>query len=133
MKPGKLFLGIANLILVLSTTAQAIPPKAEAVLVKEINQTANLMPIVPPGGRPSLTNMLVEVKSNGCTKSEDFKVKALQTRSGQFMEIVRIRPDVCEAVPHRTTVELETRALNLATRNPIILVNPVYTEERIIH
>ncbi len=115
----------------LSFSAQAMPTAAERILVKELHQRANLKP--PVTSNRVHTTFTVEVLSNGCTRAEDFKINARVTRSGQFVEIVRVNPDPCEALPHRKTLELETRALQLSSENPILLQNPVFAVEQVVH
>ncbi len=117
----------------LSINAQAVPTTAERVLVKELHQRANLMPVIHPGYRPIHTTFTIEVLSNGCTDQESFKIESRVTQSGQFVEFVRIHPDFCRAIPHRKTLELETKALQLSSQNPILLQNPVFAVEQVVY
>lgn len=106
---------------------------AEPVLVKEIRQTANLMPTIGPVGHPVRSTLEVDVLSGGCTSGKDFKVSVHKKFDGQSLEIVRIHPDLCEATLHRKTVSLETEELGLSSRSPIQIVNPLYADERVVH
>ena len=121
---GKLSL----LAFLVSTFAMA----AEPVLVKEVTQRGNLMPS-PGTPRPLYTTLEVEVQSTGCTKAQDFAVKVTQGPKSQNLEIIRETPDDCEAVPHRTTVALETKDLSLGSRQPIIIQNPIFAEEHVVY
>lgn len=115
--------------LILSGFAMA----GEPVLVKEIQQTANMMPVIPPGGHPIRSTLEVDVLSGGCTRASDFKLVVKHTLLGQTLDIVRIQPDVCEMVPHRKTVTLETELLSLSSKRPITILNPLFAEEQVVH
>ncbi len=120
-------------ILLVSLVLSGFAMAGEPVLVKEITQTANLMPVIGPEGRPIRSTLEVEVLSGGCTRAEDFKVVVKATRAGQTLDIVRTRPDFCEAVAHRTVVTLETESLGLASSQPIKILNPLFVVEHVVH
>lgn len=107
------------------------PFAGEAVLVKEFSQRANLMP--GPVARPIYTTMQVEVISSGCTEGSDFKVRVARSRSEQIVQISRIQPDVCDSQPHPVTVEIESTDIELSSRQPIRVANPLLAREYVTH
>ena len=107
-------------------------PQLERVLVKKVVLEGDFMPPLPPGssGKP-MTTLTVQVDSNGCTKSEDFRIQVSPTAQGQKLAIIRIRPDTCRAFfPEGTEVELMTGAAGFGS---LLVANPLRVEDRTTH
>jgi hypothetical protein len=113
--------------------AQALPTHLEPVLVKDLQQTANLMPPIQPGEKRVHSVFTLEVESHGCTKASDFEIDVHQTKSGQFVEFTRVNPDPCDALPTRKSIDLESDDMRLASHSPITVHNPVYAKESVVH
>lgn len=123
---------LASFALVSVSSFGLVPVSAEHVLVKEITQRANLMP--GPGPRPPVyTTIAAEVTSNGCTDADDFRVNVRSTRSGQMLSIIRVNPDPCDMVAVSKTIELQTTDALLSSHSPILLVNPLRVDERVVY
>ena len=110
--------------------AAAPKAKLEALVVTKVVQSANLM---PGPGRPHPVHSVItaEVMSNGCTRPEDFRVDVKRTEEGQHVTIVRVNPDLCEALRPNFEVELETTGL--APYAPIFISNPLSVVQHFSH
>ena len=124
---------LVSVALLVGSNAFAFPTVLDKVLVKEIRQTVNLMPVVDPGERPTRTRLEVEVISGGCTKARDFEIKANEENGKQTVQIFRIRPDLCEMTPHPITVTLETEKTLDVDHVETSIANPLLGRVQIVH
>lgn len=78
------------------------------------------------------TYVTIEVKSNGCTKPEDFTILA-SGKGGEHVNSLRIRrdqPDFCKAMPQLIRLQLELPPALAALKEPYRLENPFVSKSR---
>lgn len=131
----KMSLSLVLFSLVLVSAAEAssrlpFPPKPlEAVNVKAVELQGDFMPPLPPGAPTLPSAMLtVQVYSGGCTRAEDFVVRATPTMGGKRLAIERKKIDPCDAyLPGGVEVELHVPNVGFSEQlyiaNPLMIVN----------
>lgn len=106
----------------------------EAVVVHEVRQFANLMPVIEPDHKRAVRSKLeIEVLSNGCTRAEDFRVDVRRAAKRQILSLVRVKRDMCRAMARPVKIDFETERLALATQLPIQVANPILADVKVVH
>ena len=69
--------------------------------------------------------MEIGVKSNGCTKAEDFTATLSSQEAGDHLAVKRDKIDRCRRMPMMKKILLNIESLGIKKGQPIILDNPV--------
>lgn len=128
----KIVLSLVTLFAI-QALARPLPYSTETLLVKNIDQYANLMPGPFRPENPYHTTFTVEVMSNGCTDESSFDVQVQQDLGRQLVTIVRTRPDYCRGIQRRIELELTSRNLVSARQKPVQLANPLLVKVMEVH
>ena len=108
-----------------NTTQEA--KSLEPVQIKSVTLAGDFVP-GPRPARIGYTVVKAQVNSNGCTDSENFRVRVKDQGGVKQIALVRIKPDHCRAFfPEGTEVELKTEFLGWNAK--VLVANPIRVEE----
>jgi len=65
-----------------------------------------------------------DVKSTGCTRSEDFKVKLSTLEDNPKLTIYRIRPDRCKGAPKTVSLVKSVDYSDVSFGDDVVILNP---------
>lgn len=119
MPMKKMFVPLFTLMLVASCKSTSNEPKLENAALEPI-YSMNL----------SADSVRFGVKSNGCTRADDFVVILDTTEKEQGLSILRTRKDLCRRKPKVIELDLSIDALELDTELPMKLKNPLVAKTK---
>lgn len=111
----KIYRPIAILLAFLSTACSGIEGKNTQPIDLEILHGMSVIG----------DNLLLQVRTNGCTRKEHFKLNLADKANKTELTVIRKKPDLCRKRTSVMEIQYSLEDLNISQEKEIVLKNPI--------